>query len=486
LRKSLRKVGLALIPLLVTSLVFLILFNNILYGRLILVTLILINAGFISALSLWTGLSEYRKPAILMSVYIIAVLAAWLLIETLFPLLLPKDCGEILNLAKTPFSSSIGAGFNGLVYDNKQAVWGTSSAVSHGRERLSWHDPGGKYVYRGYDPNQKRKYINIVYWNSHGYYDVDRSLKKTPGTYRIVLIGDSFVESIQVPLLKTYHKLLEKDLNSPPVLGPNKKVEVIALGTSGAGQIKNHTVLVKEGLRYHPDLVGITLYANDFCDDDPVLSDEMAYAAGFPGVYIRRFAQHRYYAIAFVLRRLDSLRREKNMCDPELFQWCKEDIPRVEAAWKRTLDCVQASRDVCEKRGIKFVLIYIGSKLEVKHALDPDTTIARLKELTGRRCCVSWDMGKSLRRVSSYCAVHKIPFISLLGPLIKAQRTSGKIMFEDHYTAAGHQVAARTLFCSLRLLINPSLASKPLPPCCVSETRNMACDHSTTPQPHRR
>jgi hypothetical protein len=467
-----------------TSLIFLILFNNILYGRIVLASLILMNVGFMLILPFLIRPPEHRKPAVLTSIYTMSLIGAWLLTEIMFPLLLPKDCGQVLNISKTSLPSADDAGFSDLIYDNKQEnPVGTAKPVPKKDKPLSWHRNGGKYVYHGYDPNTDRKYMNIVHWNSHGYYDLERNTNKPPGTYRIVLIGDSFVESIQVPLAGTFHKLLEKELNDHSLLGPDRKVEVIALGTSGAGQVKNHTVLVNEGLGFKPDLVGMTLYSNDFCDDDPILSDEMAFAAGVPGTTFRRFARHGYYALAFVFHRLDGYRREKQLCNPELLQWCGEDIPRVESAWKRTLERVQASRDVCKKHGIKFVLIYIGSELELKHALDPAATAARLKDLTGPQCCASWDMEKSLRRVSSYCANQKIPFISLLDPLIRSQRTSAKAMFGDHYTMLGHQVAAKTLFCSLRLVISPSLASQPLPDCCKPETLDIVYDRTAVSRP---
>ncbi len=372
MRKNLRTIALALFPPLTSILIFMILFNNYLYGRLILLALILLNVGLMLMLRLFVSLPDDRKPAILTSTYVIAVVAAWLLIETLFPMLLPKDCGQMLNFSEGSLPSPEETGFSELVFDNKQEEQTVTSApASHLDKTLSWHRPGGKYIYHGYDPNSDRKYINIIHWNSQGYYDVERETKKPRCTYRIVLIGDSFVESMQVPLATTFHKLLEKSLNDSSVLATTKKVEVIALGAAGAGQVKNHAVLVNEGLRFEPDMVCITLYSNDFCDDDPVLSDEMAFAAGIPGLSLRRFARHGYYALAFVMHRLDGLRREKQQCNPELLQWCSEDIPRVESAWNRSLQRVQASKEVCEKQGIKFVLIYIGSELELKHALDP-------------------------------------------------------------------------------------------------------------------
>ena len=48
--------------------------------------------------------------------------------------------------------------------------------------------------------------------NEHGWSDRAYPLEKPADTYRIVVLGDSYVEAKEVPLEKTFHKLLEKDL----------------------------------------------------------------------------------------------------------------------------------------------------------------------------------------------------------------------------------------------------------------------------------
>jgi hypothetical protein len=63
--------------------------------------------------------------------------------------------------------------------------------------------------------------------NSRGFNDVEHEARKSPGTFRILGIGDSFAFGV-VPYRVNYLKLLEDDLNRarPPV-------EVINMGDSG-------------------------------------------------------------------------------------------------------------------------------------------------------------------------------------------------------------------------------------------------------------
>ena len=69
--------------------------------------------------------------------------------------------------------------------------------------------------------------------------------------------------------------------------------------------------------------------------------------------------------------------------NPELLQWSKKDIPKVEKAWLRTLDYARKSRDLCQANGINFLLLFIGSEIEVRYALDPEGTVASLKAMGG-------------------------------------------------------------------------------------------------------
>ncbi|MBI2264228.1 MAG: SGNH/GDSL hydrolase family protein [Armatimonadetes bacterium] len=68
---------------------------------------------------------------------------------------------------------------------------------------------------------------NLVKINSSGFHDSKFREKKAANVFRIVVLGDSFVESLQVPIEKTFHKVLEKKLNSRP--GRHNKADPQAL-----------------------------------------------------------------------------------------------------------------------------------------------------------------------------------------------------------------------------------------------------------------
>ncbi len=314
---------------------------------------------------------------------------------------------------------------------------------------VSWHVPNAWAAYYGFDPNTGTKYANVFKWNSDGYFDHDYARERRKGTNRIVVIGDSYVEAVQVPLSKSFHKLLEWNLNHVGDGSSDQRFEVIALGNSGTGQANNLEVLRNQAVKYDPDTVIMTLASNDVCDDDTVLKRDMVLTSGIITPEIRGLAKHNYFSAAFAVRRFQDLRRNQIRMSPELLQWSQADYPRVEEAWNRTLSFVKASSDYCSSRGIRFCLVYLGADLEVRYANDPGGTIARLKAMGGPHRYESWDFTRSVRRVSEYCQDNDIRFVSLLEPLIDAQRETGKNVFGDHYTFFGHAVAAQVIECAL-------------------------------------
>ncbi|MGO9120401.1 MAG: SGNH/GDSL hydrolase family protein [Desulfomonilaceae bacterium] len=325
-----------------------------------------------------------------------------------------------------------------------------------------WHAPGKQFAYYGWDPNSRSRYVNQFHWNNYGYFDHDYDLRKSPDTYRIVVIGDSYVEAVQVPLMGSFHKRLESYLNEVAKRGLDTKFEVIALGNSGTGQMAHHEVLRKAVNKYSPDMVLITLCSNDFCDDDPELNTEFLLCSrALVSARFRRLVTHGYFAMAFGLKRLEEIRANRINISPELLQWAREDIPRIETAWTRTLGKISESRDFCQDRGIPFILVYLGSEIEVSHAIDPENTVARLKAMGGPHEYISWDINKSVRRVDAFCKENDILTISLLEPLVSAQKDTGYFVFGDHYTMFGHQVAARALSSALEVRLQPQFAQIP-------------------------
>ncbi len=102
--------------------------------------------------------------------------------------------------------------------------------------------------------------------NSAGYRDVEQTLEKPPNTFRIAVIGDSFVEARQVDLADTFWKRLEQSLASCPYL--ESELQVLGFGLGGHGTAQQLLTLRTDVLDYAPDLVLLAFFAgNDVSDN---------------------------------------------------------------------------------------------------------------------------------------------------------------------------------------------------------------------------
>ncbi len=454
-----------LCPCLFSLPLFLILYNNVYYGNLILIILVLLNLTVFIIPRVLVAPGRVVSVSKFASLCIISVISAVLIIEILFPFIWPREYASVLDLSKTfmnlPTRNVPG---DAVLFKNaEQKLIPTKFGEKEANQAFKvWHAPGRQFAYFGWDPNSKSRYVNRFRWNQYGYFDNDYDLQKSPDTYRIVLIGDSYVEAVQVPLMASFHKRLETYLNEVASRGLDTKFEVIALGNSGTGQMAHHEVVRKAVKKYSPDMILVTLCSNDFCDDDPELNTEFLLSSrALVTPRFRRLVSHGYFAMAFALKRSEEIRANRVNISPELLQWAREDIPRIETAWARTLGKIVESRDLCQDHGIPFALIYLGSEVEVNHAIDPEKTVARLKAMGGPHEYISWDLEKSVRRVDAFCKENDILMISLLEPLISAQKNTGHLVFGDHYTMFGHQVVARALSSALEVRLQPRFAHLP-------------------------
>ncbi|MGH0037030.1 MAG: GDSL-type esterase/lipase family protein [Myxococcota bacterium] len=100
--------------------------------------------------------------------------------------------------------------------------------------------------------------------NALGFRDREHAPEKPPGTFRVVLLGDSFMEALQVDFDQTFAHRLEAHLAAET----GRTVEVVNAGVSGWGTDAQLTWLERRGLELDPDLVllGMTLH-NDVSDN---------------------------------------------------------------------------------------------------------------------------------------------------------------------------------------------------------------------------
>lgn len=123
-------------------------------------------------------------------------------------------------------------------------------------------------------PNQKglfvsetKEYSSEVEVNSQGWPDIEHSFEKPKGVYRILILGDSFVENFQVPFEERFFRRLQDKLGN--------RFEIIAMGRGNTGTAQQYLMLGEYGLKYKPDLIiQLFLTANDVKNNSSVLQND--------------------------------------------------------------------------------------------------------------------------------------------------------------------------------------------------------------------
>lgn len=103
--------------------------------------------------------------------------------------------------------------------------------------------------------------FNNAGWNSIHDYSKD----KPDDTLRIAVIGNSFVEALQVDVEESYPVLLERALQANLPCATYNQIEVYNFGFSGAPLSQYLNIMRYAAQEYHPDVYIITIYpVNDF------------------------------------------------------------------------------------------------------------------------------------------------------------------------------------------------------------------------------
>lgn len=117
---------------------------------------------------------------------------------------------------------------------------------------------------RGTYQKEGRSFVEI---NSDGFYDVEHEIQKPPGVIRIAVIGDSFVEALQVSLADNFMGYTRDQIQNCRVFG-DAKIEVLDFGVSGYGTAQELLLLREKVWKYSPDFVILVIATNNDITDN--------------------------------------------------------------------------------------------------------------------------------------------------------------------------------------------------------------------------
>ena len=136
-------------------------------------------------------------------------------------------------------------------------------------------DPELGFVWQ---PNARVRWTNHVdFWveqtsNSLGFLDREPVVPKPDGMFRVLVIGDSFVDAREVRLAEKMHVLLEARLRDAL---DTDMVDTVALGRGITGQSNQLAWYDRYGADIDADLVILVFVSNDFTDNSALLTGFM-------------------------------------------------------------------------------------------------------------------------------------------------------------------------------------------------------------------
>ena len=111
--------------------------------------------------------------------------------------------------------------------------------------------------------------IVSVTYNSEGWRDLEHDVEKPDRVFRILVLGDSFMEANSVKLDDTFHRHVEELARAA-----GNNVEVINMGVAGYGTLQEYLVFQDIGHLYNPDLVLV-----GFFDGNDVINNSLELAS---------------------------------------------------------------------------------------------------------------------------------------------------------------------------------------------------------------
>jgi hypothetical protein len=302
--------------------------------------------------------------------------------------------------------------------------------------------------------------------NSKGLRDREYSYEKDEGTFRILVLGDSFTEGFQVPLEDTFCKVLEYKLNET-----QRHFEVINAGFAGVGTDYELLFFRREGYKYHPDSVIVAFFANDVYDNyrskqilasdtAPVAYERKGFVAGLRTFLAGKSCAYNYFgyvlpkhvpSVAKVLMKLGLLSYQpiddaQGVPQLQYMVFQKEYGPELERAWRVTENLMLLLKEEVENQGSKLAVFSIPFREQIEE----DLWRSKLSRSGMEKR--EWDLNKPDRILSEVLNYAGIPFLQLVPHFRKAAEGSALYHAMDkngrdgHWNVDGHRLAGQVIY----------------------------------------
>ncbi len=321
-------------------------------------------------------------------------------------------------------------------------------------------------------------------FNSLGMYDTEHLPEKAPNTFRILMLGDSMTQAVQVNEAETAHQVLEDNLNKQSNAN-SVYFEVLSGAVANWGTNQQLIYYREQGRSFQPDLVLLMFYfGNDLQDNLPgnVLTIEgfncytpyfavcngnldatpLTYAPGIndrqnncsPVWRLLVNTIGRLYQNSRLYQQLEPLiirNRPRQLFgrdypNPFMALYLPNDEVELEQAWPVSQATIVQLQQEVEANGAQFAVALVSPELVVELMLYSPAVQENFVENNPQFAGVQVD--RPNQRLAKFLNQQNIPFIDLTIPMVEYQVANGTPLYligDGHWTVEGNRVSADIL-----------------------------------------
>ncbi|MFH1868407.1 MAG: SGNH/GDSL hydrolase family protein [Candidatus Omnitrophota bacterium] len=280
---------------------------------------------------------------------------------------------------------------------------------------------------------------------------------KEENTFRILVLGDSFVLGVGVSDDETLCYLLERDLNDS--LKKGKRYEVINAGVGSYVPLLEYLYFKTDGIKFDPDMVILFFDMGDLWQTQEYLRKAIMDKDGNVVRVVHKisvwndiyaFIRARFYFLSHFIGKAEGvIKRELNKGGPGLWGvntsllefTLNTDQSRWDKEWQRIYADIGLVKDFCEERGIEFAAVIYpwGHQVNGREWAD------------GRQAC-GIPLGYTAPPDLSYMLEEKLQNMDIsvlnLFPAFRNYKGEDMLYYRKdlHWTRCGHRFAAEQLF----------------------------------------
>ncbi len=297
-------------------------------------------------------------------------------------------------------------------------------------------------------PNARAEYATAEFTtdiaiNAQGVRDDEPIGPKAPGERRVVVLGDSLVFSVQVPLAQTFCEGLERRLNAAEGARAGRRWRVINAGVQGYSPVHEWFFFDRVAAAFEPDIVLVVVFVgNDAVeaqDLEPWLEAGRPLAAEGPALGTVRRIVRSSHVLQLIRVRWDQLRSRFTSPAPErpLASYLEDPPEFVGHGLAVTGRIVRLIADRAASVGARAGLVLMPARFQTDDA-DYGRLAAIVRASGGR--LVRQAATERFRRALEPLG---LPMLDLL-PVLERQPDRVALFFQRnvHLTPRGHDVVA--------------------------------------------